>query len=65
MQLEKMTAKNLREWVSRCEKSLQQAKDDKNIALFTKWLNEARAEQERRLNNKLLYLRRLKNYDKN
>lgn len=58
MQLEKMTAKNLKEWVKRLEYSLKSATTNKDITIYKKWLDEARAEQARRLEARLTYIRR-------
>lgn len=58
MELEKMSAKNLKEWINRLEYSLKSAISNKDIVIYTKWLNEAKAEQSRRFEARLKYIRR-------
>ena len=57
MQLEKMTAKNLRTWVHNLTKLLNVETDGHNKAIYSKWLKEAQAEQEARYNRRMNYLR--------
>lgn len=58
MQLEKMSAKNLKEWVNRLVYSLKSATNNKDRFIYQKWLDEAKAEQARRLEARLVYIRR-------
>ena len=57
MQLEKMTAKNLRTWVHNLTKLLNVETDEDNKAIYNKWLKEAQAEQDARFNRRMNYLR--------
>ena len=57
MQLEKMTAKNLRTWVAKLTKLLNEEIDEHNKAIYSKWLKEAQTEQEVRFNRRMDYLR--------
>lgn len=57
MELEKMTAKNLRTWVDRLNKLLNEETDDHNRAIYSKWLKEAQVEQDARFNRRMKYLR--------
>ena len=56
MQLEKMTAKNLRTWVHNLTKLLNVETDEHNKAIYSKWLKEAQAEQELRFTRRINYL---------
>ena len=57
MQIEKMTAKNLRTWVYNLTKLLNEETDDHNKAIYSKWLQEAKAEQDARYTRRMNYLR--------
>ena len=57
MQLEKMTAKNLRIWVNTLSKLLKDETNEHNRAIYSKWLKEAQAEQEGRFTRRMNYLR--------
>ena len=57
MQLEKMTAKNLRTWVAKLTKLLNEVTNEHNKAIYSKWLKEAQAEQEARFARRMNYLR--------
>lgn len=57
MQLEKMTAKNLRTWVHNLINLLNVETNEHNKAIYSKWLKEAQAEQEARHNRRINYLR--------
>ncbi len=50
MKIEDMKAKDLRIWIDNLVNSIKTETDDKNIALYSKWLQEARNEQEQRFN---------------
>lgn len=55
----KMRAKDLHKWAMNLEQALKtEPKGSKNYLLYDKWLKEARAEQEARLQRKNDYLRR-------
>ena len=56
MQLEKMTAKNLRTWVYNLTKLLNVETNEHNKAIYSKWLKEAQAEQDARY-RRMNYLR--------
>ena len=56
MQLEKMTAKNLRTWVAKLTKQLNEETDEHNKAIYSKWLKEAQAEQDARYDRRMKYL---------
>ena len=56
MQLEKMTAKNLRTWADNLTKLLNEETNERNKAIYSKWLKEAQAEQEARYNRRMNYL---------
>lgn len=56
MQLEKMTAKNLRTWVDKLTKLLNEVTNEQNKAIYSKWLKEAQAEQEARFTRRINYL---------
>ena len=57
MQLEKMTAKNLRTWVDNLTKLLNEETNERNKAIYSKWLKEAQAEQDARFTRRMNYLR--------
>lgn len=57
MQIEKMTAKNLRTWVYNLTKLLNVKTNEHNKAIYSKWLKEAQAEQDARYNRRMNYLR--------
>ena len=57
MQIEKMTAKNLRTWVTKLTKLFNEETDEHNKAIYSKWLKEAQAEQDARYNRRMNYLR--------
>ena len=57
MQIEKMTAKNLRTWVAKLTNQLNEETDEHNKAIYSKWLKEAQAEQEARFTRRMNYLR--------
>lgn len=57
MQLEKMTAKNLQNWVLKLYKIINEETNPHNLALYTKWLNEAKYEQEQRYDRRMKYLK--------
>ena len=57
MQLEKMTAKNLRTWVAKLTKLLNEETDEHNKVIYSKWLKEAQVEQDVRFNRRMDYLR--------
>ena len=57
MQLEKMTAKNLRTWVYNLTKLLNEETNEHNKTIYSKWLKEAQAEQDARYNRRMNYLR--------
>lgn len=63
MQLEKMTAKNLRTWVAKLTKLLNEETDERNKAIYSKWLKEAQAEQDARFTRRMNYLKGV-NYGK-
>ena len=56
MQLEKMKAKNLRTWVDKLTKLLNEETNEHNRAIYSRWLKEAKAEQEARFNRRMNYL---------
>ena len=56
MQLEKMTAKNLRTWVHNLTKLLNVETNKHNKAIYSKWLKEAQAEQQVRFTRRMNYL---------
>ena len=56
MQLEKMTAKNLRTWIDKLTKLLNGETNKHNRAIYSRWLNEARAEQQARFTRRNSYL---------
>ena len=58
MQIEKMTAKNLRTWVAKLTNQLNEETDEHNKAIYSKWLKEAQAEQEARFTRRMNYLKR-------
>ena len=58
MQLEKMTAKNLRTWVYNLTKLLNVETNEHNRAIYSKWLKEAQAEQDARFTRRMSYLKR-------
>lgn len=62
MQLEKMKAKDLRKWVDNLTKSLRYETDNRNITIYSKWLQEARAEQEARYNRRKRFLDNRRTY---
>ena len=57
MQIEKMTAKNLRTWVDNLSKLLNGETNEHNKAIYSKWLKEAQVEQDARYNRRMNYLR--------
>ena len=57
MKIEKMTAKDLRTWVAKLTKQLNEETDEHNKAIYSKWLKEAQAEQDARYNRRMNYLR--------
>ena len=57
MQLEKMTAKNLRTWVDKLNNVLKDETNERNRAIYSKWLKEAQAEQDARFTRRMNYLR--------
>ena len=56
MQLEKMTAKSLCIWVNKLSKLLKDETNEHNRAIYSKWLNEAIAEQQARYDRQMKYL---------
>lgn len=56
MQLEKMTAKNLRTWIGNLTKLLNEETNEHNRAIYSKWLNDATAEQQVRYDRRMKYL---------
>ena len=56
MQLEKMKAKNLSIWVNKLCKLLNDETNERNRAIYSKWLNEAIAEQQARYDRCMKYL---------
>lgn len=56
MQLEKMRAKNLSIWVIKLRKILNDETNERNRAIYSKWLNEALAEQQARYDRRFKYL---------
>ena len=56
MQLEKMTAKNLRTWVNKLSKLLKDETNEHNRAIYSRWLSEATAEQQARFDRRMGYL---------
>ena len=56
MQLEKMRAKNLSIWVIKLSKLLNEETNEHNRAIYSKWLNEAIAEQQARYDRRFKYL---------
>lgn len=56
MQLEKMTAKSLCIWVNKLSKLLKDETNEHNRAIYSKWLNDATAEQQARFNRRMNYL---------
>lgn len=57
MQLEKMKAKNLSIWVNKLSKLLNEEINEHNRTIYSKWLNEAIAEQQARYDRCMKYLR--------
>ena len=57
MQLEKMTAKNLRTWIDKLNNVLKDETNERNRAIYSKWLKEAQAEQDARFTRRMNYLR--------
>ena len=57
MQLEKMTAKNLRTWVDKLNNVLKDETNERNRAIYSKWLKEAQAEQDARFTRRMNYLK--------
>ena len=51
-----MTAKNLQIWVDRLTNLLNEETDERNKAIYSKWLKEAQAEQEGRFTRRMEYL---------
>lgn len=60
MQVEKMTAKKLRDWVQKLERVLEAEKDPRNRGIYQKWLQDAKFEQQQRYERKEYYIKRLK-----
>ena len=58
MQIEKMSAKNLRTWVDKLTKLLNEETDEHNRAIYSKWLREANAEKQARFDRHMNYLKR-------
>ena len=56
MELNKMKAKTLSNWIARLEMCLKLEQDPGNIERYKKWLAEAREEQKTRLERKQAYL---------
>lgn len=56
MQLEKMRAKNLSIWVIKLSKILNDETNERNRAIYSKWLSEAIAEQQARHDRCMKYL---------
>ena len=56
MQLEKMKTKNLSIWVIKLSKILKDETNERNRAIYSKWLNEAIAEQQARYDRQMKYL---------
>lgn len=56
MEITKMRAENLRKWIKNLEITLKYENDDRNIAIYRKWLNEAYKEQEYRFKRRERYL---------
>lgn len=51
-----MKAKNLRTWVDKLTKLLNEETNEHNRAIYSRWLKEAKAEQEARFNRRMNYL---------
>lgn len=56
MQIEQMTAKNLRAWINKLYNILNEETNEHNIAIYSKWLKEAKAEQDARFTRRMNYL---------
>ena len=56
MQLEKMKAKNLGIWVIKLSKILNDETNERNRAIYSRWLSEATAEQQARYDRRMKYL---------
>lgn len=52
MELEKMSDKNLQKHIVLLQGALKATNDERNTALYIKWINQARVEQERRFNKR-------------
>ena len=51
-----MTSKNLRTWVDKLTKLLNEETDEHNKAIYSKWLSDATAEQQARYDRRMKYL---------
>ena len=51
-----MKAKNLRTWVDKLTKLLNEETNEHNRAIYSRWLKEAQAEQEARFTRRINYL---------
>ena len=56
MELNKMKAKTLNNWIARLEMCLKLEQDPRNQELYKKWLAEAKEEQRLRAERKEAYL---------
>lgn len=56
MKLEKMKAKNLSIWINKLSKLINDETNEHNRAIYSKWLNEANAEQQARYDRRMKYL---------
>ena len=52
MELSKMTDKNLDKHIKLLEGALRVTRDSRNSMLYIKWINQAKAERERRTNKR-------------
>ena len=56
MELEKMKAKNLSIWINKLTKLLNEETNERNRAIYSRWLSEATAEQQARFDRRMRYL---------
>ena len=56
MQLQKLKEKNLSIWVIKLSKILKDETNERNRSIYSKWLNEATAEQQARYDRRMKYL---------
>lgn len=63
MDLEKMSGRNLNIYIKKLEESIKIELDKTNLRIYTKWLNDARTEKEKRFARKHNYLKSKGYYD--